>query len=121
MSETFTHPLCLALRERALSLPEVSEGASCVNRAFKARKKNFLFLGEKPDEIRVMVELGPSLGEVEQRAQDDPRIQVGKHGWLTLRCALDAPLPTELLRGWVEESYRLVAPKTLVRQLDAGG
>lgn len=121
MAETFTDPLCLALRERALALPEVSEGASCVNRAFKARKKNFLFLGEKPGEIRVMVKLGPGLAAAEQRAADDARISVGKHGWLTLRFAPGAPLPMELLGDWLEESYRLVAPKTLVRQLDSGG
>lgn len=120
MTETFTDPCCLALRERALALPEVSEGSSCVNRAFKARKKNFLFLGEKTDEIRIMVKLGPSLPAAETRADDDPRISVGKHGWLTLRFAPETPLPLDLLGGWVEESYRLLAPRTLVRQLDGG-
>jgi predicted DNA-binding protein (MmcQ/YjbR family) len=119
VAESFTDPLCLALRAQALALPEVSEGSSCVNRAFKARKKNFLFLGEKTDEIRIMVKLGPSLAAAEHQAADDARIRVGKHGWLTLRFAPDAPLPAELLGGWLEESYRLLAPKTLVKRLDA--
>jgi predicted DNA-binding protein (MmcQ/YjbR family) len=42
---------------------------------------------------------------------------LGAHGWVTVPLhAAGATLP--LLREWVEESYRIVAPKRLVRELD---
>lgn len=115
--ETFEHPICARLRDAAIALPEVSEGASCVNRAFKARKKNFLFVGEKGDAIKVMVKLGPSLEEA--TAMADPRIEPGTFGWITCRFGADDPLDADLLERWLVESYRLLAPKTLVKQLDA--
>jgi hypothetical protein len=34
--------------------------------------------------------------------------------------AADCP-PVEVLLDWVEESYRTIAPKTLVRELDSRG
>ncbi|MCP4871334.1 MAG: hypothetical protein GY898_21705 [Proteobacteria bacterium] len=58
--ETFAHPICRQLRDVAMAFPEVSEGPSCVNRAFKVRKKAFLYVGEKADQIKVMVHLKDS-------------------------------------------------------------
>lgn len=87
-----------------------------MNRAFKVRKKNFLFVGEKKEHIYVMVKLGASLEKA--RAMKDPRVDIGKIGWVTLRFGEDEVLDTELLSDWVVESYRVLGPKTLVRQLD---
>ena len=115
--ETFEQPISRQLREVALSMPETSEGASCVNRAFKARKKNFLFLGEKPEQVRVMVKLGPSLEAA--RELNDPRVGVGKTGWVTVLFKPDDVPDAAMLESWVVESYRTLAPKTLVRQLDS--
>lgn len=118
MSELFTNPLTSALRDHAMSFPEVSEGASCVNRAFKARKKNFLFVGEKDDgSCKVMLKLGPSADEAVELARADSRFEVGKTGWTTVRFgASDLPDAALLIR-WVSESYRLLAPKGLVKLL----
>lgn len=113
--ETFDQPICRQLREVAISLPETSEGTSCVNRAFKVRKKNFLFLGEKDGEVRIMVKLTDSLEAA--AALDDPRVSVGKHGWLTIRFDPAEPLEAELLEGWVVESFRALAPKTVLRAM----
>jgi len=45
---------------------------------------------------------------------------LGKSGWLTLRFDLaEAPSSAEL-EAWIEESYRLVAPKRLLAELDEG-
>ena len=46
---------------------------------------------------------------------------LGKAGWVSafFQDADDIPLP--LLEGWIEESYRAVAPKTLVKALQSGG
>lgn len=113
--ETFEQPISRRLRATALALPETSEGTSCVNRAFSVRKKNFLFLGEKPGQIKVMVKLGPSLGEA--RAMNDSRVDVGRIGWVTIRFAPEAGLDGDLLDRWVDESFRLLAPKTVLKQL----
>lgn len=60
-----------------------------------------------------MVKLGPSAEQA--AALDDPRIQPGQHGWTTIRfAASDAP-DAAMLRGWVRESYTLLAPKALLK------
>lgn len=115
MSEAFSTPLSVALRAVALALPETSEGTSCLNRAFKVRKKNFVFVGERPDRVRVMLKLGPSLEAA--RAAADPRVSIGKFGWVTVEASEGDHLPTDRLAAWIDESYRLLAPKSLVKQL----
>lgn len=115
MNETFDSELLQSLREHAMRLPETTEGSSCVNRAFKAAgKKNFLFLGEKPDQLRVMLKLGPSLEQAGQQFADDPRVSIGKTGWVTMTCPPDDPPQAEVLRAWIDESFTLFAPKRLL-------
>ena len=42
---------------------------------------------------------------------------MGKYGWVTAHVtAKNAPL--DLLKAWIDESYRAVAPKKLVKELD---
>ena len=43
---------------------------------------------------------------------------MGKHGWVTLLIMRDDQLPLQLLEAWIDESYRAVAPKRLLAQLD---
>ncbi len=118
--DSFAHPISENLRAAALALPETSEGTSCVNRSFKARKKNFLFVGEKTEGVRVMFKLGPSLDAARHLAALRPdHVSVGNTGWVTLLFPADQAPALGLLQAWVVESYRLLAPKTLVKALDA--
>ncbi|MEM7357100.1 MAG: MmcQ/YjbR family DNA-binding protein [Acidobacteriota bacterium] len=123
MADTeFQHEVILGLRQRALALPEVSEGDSCVKRSFKVRKKGFLYLGEKANEYNVMVKLGPSLEEAQALVAERPKTwSVGKGGWAILKFDPAERPPEGLLERWMEESYRLQAPKTLLAALDGGG
>jgi hypothetical protein len=114
--EPFAHPISEQLRAVALALPETTEGTSCVNRAFKVRKKNFLFIGEKDGSVRLMLKLAGSLDDAEAMA--DPRVTVGTHGWTTLCFSPAEPLDTALLAAWVRESYSALAPKAVLKQLD---
>lgn len=41
---------------------------------------------------------------------------LGKSGWVTAQLA-DAPVPVEMFKAWLDESYRAQAPKKLVAQL----
>lgn len=114
-TETFATGICQRLRATAVALPEVTEGASCVNRAFKAGKKTFLFLGEKPAHIYAMLKLAESKDAA--AALNDPRIEVGGNGWVTLRFQANDPPDPELLERWIVESYRVMATKKLLAQL----
>ncbi|MEM7051250.1 MAG: MmcQ/YjbR family DNA-binding protein [Acidobacteriota bacterium] len=118
--EEFQHEVILDLRARALAFPGVEEGDSCVKRSFKVRKKGFLYLGEKANEYNVMVKLGPSLEEAQTLAETRPdRWSVGKGGWGIFKFDPAERPPAGVLERWLEESYRLQAPKTLVAQLES--
>jgi len=119
MKERFQHEVTQTLRKLALSYPEVVEGDSCVKRSFKARKKGFLYLGENEAGYNVMVKLGPSVDEAEAMIGQHPGTwTVGKAGWATLKFAPDERAPEGLLERWLDESYRLQAPRPLVAALD---
>jgi len=99
------------LRRYALSLPETTEGDSCVNRKFTAGKKNFLFLGEKPDRWDVRLKLGPSIPDAEALGYD-----AGKIGWIKMEFAAGESAPS-CTADWVRESYALIVPKRLSKLL----
>jgi hypothetical protein len=46
---------------------------------------------------------------------------LGKGGWVNADFKPNDTVPLELLKEWLDESYRAQAPKKLVAQLDAGG
>jgi predicted DNA-binding protein (MmcQ/YjbR family) len=46
---------------------------------------------------------------------------LGKSGWVNAAPQPDQPIPLELFKAWIDESYRAQAPKKLVAQLDAAG
>jgi predicted DNA-binding protein (MmcQ/YjbR family) len=43
---------------------------------------------------------------------------LGKSGWVSASPPEDEPLPVDLFKEWIDESYRAQAPKKLVAQLD---
>src|SRR5262245_12425822 len=102
-----------ALRKTALAYPETEEGVACEGtslekRTIKVRGKAFLFLGKSD----AMLKLGDSLHEATKLSSQLPgSCQVGAHGWVKLTFGESASPPAVLLARWVEESYRLLAPK----------
>jgi predicted DNA-binding protein (MmcQ/YjbR family) len=44
---------------------------------------------------------------------------MGKSGWVTAKLEDGQVPPVDVFEGWIDESYRAVAPKTLVRRLTA--
>ncbi|MGE0481868.1 MAG: MmcQ/YjbR family DNA-binding protein [Phycisphaerae bacterium] len=110
-----------ALRRFVLRLPEVEEGASCVNRAFRARGKAFAYLGMKADHYKLMVKPTDSVEHAQALARERPdAFDVGKHGWTTIRLPHTQRAPKGLLEAWIEESYRALAPAPLVKRLSGG-
>jgi predicted DNA-binding protein (MmcQ/YjbR family) len=43
---------------------------------------------------------------------------LGKAGWVTAQLPKGRKIPVDLFEDWIDESYRAVAPKALVKVLD---
>lgn len=110
-----------SLEEFALSLPETWVDAPWDGRVVKVRTKIVLFSSTPgSDDAVVTVKLPDSRDHALSYPGARPtRYGLGKHGWVTIPIADVAPEDVEVLIDFVEESYRAVAPKTLVKQLDA--
>jgi predicted DNA-binding protein (MmcQ/YjbR family) len=108
------------VRSFALGFPDAYEDYPWEERVVKVGKKVFVFLGapETP-EVTVTVKLRD--GHEEALAIDftsPSGYGLGRHGWVTARIESGAQVPVELLCDWIDESYRLVAGKRQVAELD---
>ncbi len=87
----------------------------------KVRKKIFLFAGADASDERWPVGIGVKLPVSKDEALAVPGAApsgygLGKWGWVSI--PLDqGPIDPDLIRDWIEESYRAIAPKTLVAKL----
>jgi predicted DNA-binding protein (MmcQ/YjbR family) len=115
-----------ALRGFALGLPGAWEDTPWGedDHTAKVGKKVFAFLGpaDPGDDYHVALKLPDSAEQALALACCAPTgYGLGRANWVTVQVsAADCP-PVEVLLDWVEESYRTIAPKTLVRELDARG
>lgn len=109
------------LRRVALSYPETEEGIVCTRSAFKARNKAFVFMGSDEKTYNVMLKLRGSLAEAATLAAKMPEhFAVGGHDWVTVTLDLNESPPPGLLERWIDESFRLLIPKSLVALLPGG-
>ena len=107
----------------ALSLPGAHEEYPWGERVVKAGKKVFAFLGAafvETDHFSMSVKL-PQSGDValERKGASPTGYGLGKSGWVSIRIERGEAFDADELRGWVLESYRAVAPKTLLKKLEA--
>ena len=112
-----------AVREFALALPEAYEDFPWGEREIKVNKKVFVFLSKKDDDLGeafgLSVKLPTSGADALELEFTEPTgYGLGKSGWVTARFVRGERAPVELLERWVEESYRAVAPKKLIAELD---
>jgi len=119
--ENFRSGIARALEDFAMAFPETSNSPSCVNRSFRARKKGFMFLGEKDTGVlRLMVKLDAGIESANAVAEANPDgWSVKGPGWITGNFTDDEAPPLDVMMEWIDESYRLLAPKTLVGELNA--
>ena len=106
----------------ALALPGAYEDHPWEETVAKVGKKVFVFFGaeESPNWPGMSVKLRES----NQAALGVPGAAptgygLGKAGWVSLSFRGDTAPPVSVLCDWVEESYRLVATKKLIAELDA--
>ena len=107
------------IRETATLLLEVEVGAVCDKTAFKAGKKNFLFMGSDADGYDVKLKLKESLTAANELAAGQAgTISVGPSGWVELEFPKNKSLPKAVLKRWIEESFRLLVPKKISSKLN---
>ncbi len=111
------------LKAFALSLPGAHEDHPWGESVIKVNKKIFVFFGV-PEHLDKTLSLGVKLPETGPYAvmmtfAKPSGYGLGKHGWIDAQLTPEDNVPLDMLLEWIEESYRAVAPKRLVAQLDA--
>ena len=105
------------LRTFALSLPEAT---ALGERFISVRGKIFVSVGTVDDGLRVGVKLPISAEMALTLPFCEPTGRgLGRAGWITARFGKGEDPPVDLLRGWIAQSYRAVAPKKLLKLFDA--
>lgn len=108
------------LRDYAMSFPETHEDFPWGERAIKVKGKAFIFMRYDAKELSFSVKLPQSADLALDTGFAEPtHYGLGKHGWVTIKMDAKTKLPFDVLTKWIDESYRAVAPKTLVKALDA--
>jgi predicted DNA-binding protein (MmcQ/YjbR family) len=111
-----------ALRNYALAFPEAYEDFPWGERVVKVRKKVFLFMGASERAMSLTVKLPASHDPALSFPFTQPTgYGLGNSGWITARFDPDDDPPIETLEAWIDESYRAIAPKKLVKLLDGVG
>ncbi len=115
-------PFELALREAGMAYPEVTEDFPWGHRTLKVKGKAFIFMGINGEEgLFLSVKLPQSNGAALMLPFAQPTgYGLGKSGWVSASFGAKDTPPLEMLRQWLDESYRAVAPKKLVARLDGG-
>jgi predicted DNA-binding protein (MmcQ/YjbR family) len=110
----------LKILEFALGFPEAYEDHPWEEDVVKVGKKIFVFLGiEDSEEPGMTVKLDDSQEQALAVPGAEPTgYGLGRAGWVTVPFRDTTP-PLDVLKDWVEESYRRVAPKPLVAELDS--
>jgi predicted DNA-binding protein (MmcQ/YjbR family) len=111
------------LRVHALSYPEAREDFPWGESVVKVRGKVFVFFG-RPEGggLGLSVKLpGSATLALDLPFASPTGYGLGKSGWVTARFAAREKPPVDLLRQWIDESYRAIAPKKLVASLGRAG
>ncbi len=108
------------IRQYALSFPETHEDHPWGESAFKVKKKTFVFMSLAETGIRISFKLSESLFPALALPFTEPTgYGLGKSGWVTATLVPNNEVPISIIDKWIEESFRLIAPKTLLKQLDS--
>jgi predicted DNA-binding protein (MmcQ/YjbR family) len=108
-----------SLKAVALNYPGAHEDHPWGHTAIKVKGKVFVIFGGTDDHLGVTCKL-PSSGRLALALPfaSPTGYGLGKSGWVTAQFGPDDAIPVDRLCEWVDESYRAVAPKKLVAELD---
>jgi predicted DNA-binding protein (MmcQ/YjbR family) len=106
------------LRDFALSLPGAWEDFPWGERVAKVDRKIFVFFGHADESALVTVKLAESHHHALAIEGAAPTgYGLGHAGWVNVPVHTKG-VTLQLLRDWIEESYRIIAPKRFVAELD---
>ena len=106
------------LEEFALGLPEAWPDSPWGDSVIKVAKKIFVFVGHADPGITVKLPESADHG-LSLPGASKPGYGLGAHGWVSIPLTGLSAADADVLFDFVEESYRAVAPKKLVKELDA--
>ncbi|MGX1134587.1 putative DNA-binding protein (MmcQ/YjbR family) [Streptomyces glaucescens] len=111
------------VRGFALGLPGAAEEFPWGESVAKVNKKVFVFLGVDDGSYPLGVTVKLTDGTAHAHALTAPGAEpagygLGKSGWVSIPLEHEGAPSAELLCDWVEESYRTIAPKRLIADLD---
>lgn len=119
MAKAARQKLETKLRALALVYPGVREDHPWGESAFKVKEKVFLFMHAGEDRLSFSVKLphtGPAALSLPFTAPTG--YGLGKSGWVSGRIETGREVPFEVLSAWIDESFRAVAPKTVIKAMD---
>jgi predicted DNA-binding protein (MmcQ/YjbR family) len=103
-----------ALRAYGLAFPETVEDFPWGHTALKVRGKTFVWLDQSDGTFSITVKLPVSRDFAETFDFAAPAgYGLGRSGWISCRFAAGEAADLDLLKRWIAESYRTVAPKKL--------
>ena len=112
-----TATIAKKLRSHALAYPATTEAYPWGESAFKVKGKTFVFMRADPDDLSFSVKLSKSRKQALALPGSEPtHYGLGAKGWVTLRPTAKTDLG--LLLSFVDESYRAIAPKRVLEELD---
>ena len=113
---------CRTLREAALRFPLATQHEPWDHYAIKVKNKTFVFLADGEEGFSVSCKLADSLTDAKTLPFAAPTgYGLGKSGWMTASFGEAGDAPIALLRRWIDESYRLIAPKKVVAAMATAG
>jgi predicted DNA-binding protein (MmcQ/YjbR family) len=105
------------IRSRALAYPHVTEEFPWGESAFKVKGKTFIFMREEDDGLSFSVKLPDSRDLALALPGSEPtHYGLGAKGWVTLNPGDGIEL--DILLDFIDESYRAIAPKRVLKELD---
>ena len=109
------------LRDYAMEFPEATEDHPWGHTAIKVKGKAFIFLGG--DKNTKELSLSVKLPQSRDMAVDLPFAEptgygLGKSGWVSATFTKINEVPMAMLKQWIHESYRAIAPKKLSKMIE---
>ncbi|NPC49977.1 MmcQ/YjbR family DNA-binding protein [Corallococcus sp. AB032C] len=121
-AENETQKVEAVLREHAMSYPGAHEDFPWGHRAMKVNDKTFLFMTVDGEKLNLSAKLPDSKDAALTLPFTEPtEYGLGKSGWVTAHFDEASQVPVPVIKAWIDESYRAIAPKKLVDQLPARG
>jgi predicted DNA-binding protein (MmcQ/YjbR family) len=107
------------LRKKALTYPETYEESPWGDRVVKVKGKIFFFCGVHDGALAMSVKLPQTGRQVLKNAWAKPTpYGLGKSGWVSASLPGGKGASEDQIAQWIDESYRALAPKKLVKLLD---